>query len=202
MFKNNTFHLLRFAFVFLVVSFAFYSYIGIISPGGKMYSRFLENYANLPAWFTYLICQGAKGLLQAGGYEVYQRGWNNITIRGSRGVNIIWACLGFRVMSFWAAFIVAHVANWKYKLKWILVGISLITSINIIRIALIALANHLNWKAFKAVEPHLAFNLVSYIAIFLLMFWFIKKYKKHRIENQKGDTKKKKVLLLPYITKY
>lgn len=179
MFKSETFHLLRFAFVFLVLCFVFYSYIGIISPGGKTYIPFLEQYVNFPAWLTYFICKCAKGLLQFCGYHVYQKKLNNVTISGSRGVNIIWACLGFRVISFWAAFIAAHTAGWKYKLKWILLGVVLITGINILRIVFIALGLYYNWKAFNAIEPHFAFNIVSYIAIFGLMFWFIARYRKY-----------------------
>lgn len=180
MFKNQTFHILRFLIVFLALTFLCYCYIGIISPGGKTYSSSLDQYANFPAWLTYFICKCAKGLLELIGYNVYQKKPNNITIHGSRGVNIIWACLGFGVMSFWVAFVVAHYAKWLYKLKWVLAGIALITGINILRIALIALALHSDWKAFIAVEPHFAFNVVSYIAIILLAFWFTLQYKRHK----------------------
>ncbi len=178
MFKQSSFHILRFLFVFFVLKIGFIAYIGILSPGGKAYSPFLEHYVNVPAGFTYFICKCAIGLLKLGGYSVYQKAANNVTIHGSRGINIIWACLGFGVLSFWTAFITAHRATGKFKLKWIVIGIVLITGINIIRIALIALGLHHNWKAFNAIEPHFAFNVVTYIAIFILTAWFIARYKK------------------------
>ena len=181
--KGSSFNILRFLLVFFVLKFTFNAYIGILSPGGKVYSPFLQHYANLPAWFTYLICKCAKGLLQLGGYSVYQKAMNNVTISGSRGINIIWACLGFGVMSFWTAFVWAHTATRRYKCKWTVIGILLITGINIIRIALIALGFHHNWKAFNAIEPHFAFNVVSYIAIILLTAWFIIRYKKEHKNN-------------------
>ena len=193
MFKGSTFNILRFLFVFFILKLCLNAYIGILSPGGKAYSPFLQQYANVPAWFTYFICKCAKGLLQVMGYSVYQKALNNITIRGSRGINIIWACLGFGVMSFWTAFITAHTATWKYRLKWIMIGIFLITGINIIRIALIALGFHYNWKAFNAIEPHFAFNVVSYIAIFILTGWFIIKYKKAHKSSQYSGSKENNI---------
>ena len=189
MFKNHTFHILRFLLLFSGLTIAFYCYIGIVSPGGKTYSLFLDRYANFPAWLTYFICKSAKGLLQLIGYDVYQKKPNNVTITGGRGVNIIWACLGFGVMSFWVAFVAAHYAKWLYKLKWIFAGVALITGINILRIALIALALHHNWKAFMAIEPHLAFNVVSYIAIIALAVWFAFRYKRHEEIRSKNHNK-------------
>ena len=185
MFKNANFNIIRFLLVFSFLNAGFYSYIGIVSPGGETYNSFYDHYANFPAWLSYLICKGAKGLLELGGYDTYQRTLNTLAIEGSRGVTIIWACLGFGVMSFWVAFVTAHRADWKYKLKWAATGIFLITGLNIVRIALIALATHYNWKAFKAVEPHLAFNIASYILIFGLAIWFISAYNR-RIKIQKA----------------
>ncbi len=180
MFRKSSFNVILFLFVFFLLETAFTVYVGILSPGGKIYSPFLDRYANVPAWFTYFICKCAKALLQLSGYNVYQKALNNITITGSRGVNIIWACLGFGVMSFWTAFVISHSAGWKYKLKWVLTGLSIITGINIIRIALIALGLHHNWKVFNAIEPHFAFNVVCYIAIFSLTVWFVMQYKTYR----------------------
>lgn len=110
------------------------------------------------------------------GYDVYQKSANNVTIHGSHGVTIIWACLGFGVMSFWTAFVTAHKAGRQYKARWIATGIGFITAINVLRIALVALANHYNWKAFNAIEPHFAFTVVSYMAVISLALWFSKTY--------------------------
>lgn len=182
MFKNATFHIPKFVIVFLALTVFFYGYIGVISPGGKTYSPFLDKYANFPEWLTYFICKSAKAFLELLGYSVYQKKPNNVTIHGSRGVNIIWACLGLGVLSFWTAFVTAHRARWPYKLKWVLTGVVLITALNITRIALIALALHLNWKLFMSIELHLAFNIASYVLILALAFWFTVKYKRYQPE--------------------
>ena len=146
-----------------------------------MYSSLLNTYANFPACrLSHFICKCAKGFLQLLGYSVYQKKANNITIAGSRGINIIWACLGLGVMSFWVAFVTAHTASWSYKLKWAFIGVILITGINILRIALIALGFHHHWMAFTAIDIHSSFNIVSYIAILLLSLWFVMKYNKNK----------------------
>ncbi len=179
MFKSGTFNTFRFLLLFILLTTGFYTYIGIVSPGGKTYSPFLDRYANFPAWLTYFICKSAMFNLKLLGYSVYQKALNNVTITPGASVNIIWACLGFGVMSFWTAFVVSHKARWKYKVKWLFIGIGLITIINIIRIDLISLAYFHNWITFKSIDPHLSFNIVSYIAIFILTFWFIDRYKKY-----------------------
>lgn len=188
MFKNNTFSVLHFLIVFLLLTIAFYSYVGVVSPGGKAYSPFLDHYANFPAALSYFISKSAKSGLQLAGYDVYQKAPNNVTIRGSHGVTIIWACLGFGVMSFWLAFVWAHRAKLGYKIKWAAAGVCLITAINIIRIDSIALANYYRWKTYQFIEPHFAFTVVSYIAIFLLTVYFIRNYRKSGIRAAKVHT--------------
>ena len=187
MFKNQTFNVLQFVIVFALLTIFFYSYIGIISPGGKTYNAFLNRYADFPAWLTYFICKSAKKILEIFGYEVYQKKLNNVTITGGRGVNIIWACLGFGVMSFWVALVTAHRGTWMYKLKWSVIGVVSITAINILRIVLIALALHHNWRTFNAIEPHRAFNIVSYIVILFLAFWFTRRHKQDELKRNKNS---------------
>ncbi len=183
MFKNSNFHLLRFLIVFAVLTAGFYTYVGIVSPGGRYHSSFLENYLNIPAWVTYFISTSAKAILQVLGYDVFQYRPDNVTIRGSHGVTILWACLGFGVLSFWVAFVTAHRAGWKFLFKWSAWGIALITGLNIIRIALIALASFHHWEAFLKMDAHRSFNIVTYIAIFGLMWWFVEVYRKYAAGN-------------------
>ena len=155
-----------------------------------MYFPLLDHYFNVINWFTWLIAKAAVALLQLFGFNTYQRAPNNVTIVHSRGVTILWACLGFGVMSFWTAFVTAHKAAWQFKLKWSVAGAGIITALNIIRIALIAVANHYHWLIITSMEPHEAFNIVSYILLFGLLFWFIKKYKQYELINITGKNDK------------
>lgn len=181
--STSSFNILRFLLVYALLAGWFYCYVGITSPGGKAYSPFLNHYFNITSWLTWLIAKTSLGILKLSGFSVFQRTPNNVTITGSHGVTILWACLGFGVMSFWTAFVTAHKASWQYKLKWVVFGVIFITGINIIRITLIALANHYHWKAFQSVEPHFAFNVVTYIVLFAMIGWFMWKYKQEEIRT-------------------
>src|SRR4051812_26590864 len=70
--------------------------------------------------------------------------------------------------------------SWQYKLQWSIGGISIIIALNIIRITLIAVANHYHWLAVTQLEPHATFNVVSYIILFILIGWFVWRYKQHQ----------------------
>src|SRR5205085_10613536 len=112
-------------------------------------------------------------LLQVAGYSVQQTSVVNVTITGSRGVTIAWGCLGIGALSLWIAFITAHQCSFKYKLKWILPGIAIIFTLNILRIAMIALSNHYNWVYIRHFNAHSSFNLLTYAVIVLLMIFFV-----------------------------
>lgn len=182
-----SFSIPRFILVFILLAGSFYAYVGITSPGGKTYLPFLDHYFNLTEWLTWLIAKTALFILKLCGFAVYQRAPNNITIIGSRGVTILWACLGFGVMSFWTAFVVAHRAAWQFKFSWCLKGIVFITILNITRIILIAVANHYHWEHITSLEPHQTFNIASYILLFVLMAWFIRRYKQYEMEKALQD---------------
>jgi exosortase/archaeosortase family protein len=177
---QSTFDLTRFFVVFAVLSGCFYTYVGLTSPGGKTYSYFLDHYLNVPAWLTCLIAKISFLILKLIGFAVYQRTPNNVTISGSSGVTILWACLGFAVMSFWTAFVVAHKASRQFRIKWCIIGNVLITVLNITRIVLIALANYYHWKMITSLEPHTTFNIASYILLFALTGWFILYCEQHQ----------------------
>lgn len=174
-----TFNIFQFLIVYALLAGWFYCFVGITSPGGKIYSPFLDHYLNVTSWFTWLIAKISLLSLKLAGFAVYQQAPNNVTIAGSRGVTILWACLGFGVMSFWTAFVTAHKAAWQFKLKWCVAGIGIITVLNIVRIVLIAVANHYHWVEVTSLEPHETFNMGSYIILFGLIGWFVWRYKRY-----------------------
>src|SRR3954468_21490394 len=163
--SKYSFNILQFLVVYALLAGSFYFFVGITSPGGKTYSPFLDHNLNVTTWLTWFIAKTSLALLKLAGFTVCQRAPNNVTISGSRGVTILWACLGFGVMSFWTAFVTAHKGSWQYKLKWCIGGLSIIIALNIIRITLIAVANHYHWLAVTQLEPHATFNVVSYIIL-------------------------------------
>jgi len=162
--------------IFIVLLQGFYAYVGLTTGGGRIYSSFLGQYANFPFWLSAFVAKCAGVLLQVAGYPVHQNSPANITITGSRGVNIAWGCLGVGAISLWIAFVAAHRCKAKYKLKWILPGIAVIFVLNILRIMMIALSNHYNWAYIRHFNAHSSFNILTYGVIVLLMIVFVRNY--------------------------
>jgi len=177
--KKSDFNILLFLAIFIFLQEGFYLYVGLTTPGGKLAISFLGRYLNFPYWLTVSVTKSSKFVLEICGYRVQQADPSNIGIAGSRGVTIAWGCLGIGAMSLWLAFIVAHrYLLLSIKLKWIFTGLALIFMINIIRITMIALSNHYNWHYVRAFNAHNSFNMLTYLAIVIMMAVFVKKYKK------------------------
>ncbi len=177
--KSPYLFLIKFLLTFVALYLFFPFYRGLTGEGGKMYSSFLADHFNLVRGLTKLLIGFSKLLLQAFGYDVFQRNYHSLKIGASRGVIVNPSCLGWAVMSFWFAFVSANKGNWKYKLKWVLTGLSAIMVLNITRIALIALANHLNWSPVTSLDYHQTFNVASYGCIILLIFLYVRMQKKY-----------------------
>ena len=174
--KKTNFNIPLFLISFLVLYYGFYGLIGLTTPGGKIYSHFLHNYFNMPDWLTIVVVKASVLLLKITGYDVYQKSPINITIQGSRGVNVAWGCLGAGVMFLWFAFIIAHKAKLEYKLKWIFTGIVLIYLFNTLRIAGILLSFYYHWYYMQSFNAHTTFNNLTYIIVIILAIVFIRNY--------------------------
>ena len=176
--KKSNFSIVYFLFIFFILYYGFIIYVGLSTPGGKIYSSFLYSYLNIPDWMSMFVAKASTLLLKILGYDAYQKSAVNVSIHRSRGVTIAWGCIGMAVMFLWFAFIVAHRANFIYKLKWIAAGIILIFLFNIIRITSIVLSYFYNWTYIQSFNAHSTFNFITYIIVILLMGLFIFNYNK------------------------
>ena len=91
---------------------------------------------------------------------------------------MVYACLGYGVMSFWLAFVVANKGSIAKKIKWIFGGWLMIWIINIIRITLLMITiNEKSTMPFD-LDNHTFFNIGAYIAIFVLIYFYDRSLKK------------------------
>jgi exosortase/archaeosortase family protein len=165
-----------FLFAFLYLLFPFFR--GIVAPGGTFYSSFAQHYVNPVKGLTSFITSGARVVLEMLNYETLQRNYSTLRIASSRGIVVSASCLGWGVMSFWAAFVVANKGDWQHKLKWLVIGISSILLLNILRISMVALGNHFSWDTIIN-DHHLIFTILSYSLVILMILWFITVQNKH-----------------------
>jgi exosortase/archaeosortase family protein len=166
---------------------------GLVGKGGRFYSPFIFDHLNFIHAFSSFLTNSAYYLLEIIGYNSVMNNFHTLRIENSRGVVVNPSCLGWGVMSFWIAFVSANTGTFRRKLKWIAVGLAAILSLNIFRIALIALANHHQWDAVTSLDHHTSFNIASYSCIFLLLYIFIKNQK--QIESSYYTPARSKIVI-------
>ena len=144
--------------------------IGLSAPGG-LYSPFVDHYLDIIAWLRASLLWGTKSILALFGISTYYFNAFVLKKTGGSGIEIIYSCIGYGVMSFWIAFIYANEGGIKQKMKWITGGLLLIWGINIMRLALVLVAANGNFK-FPFFDHHTWFNIAAYLAIFMMIFYY------------------------------
>ena len=174
--KTFLLYLLKFAAAFCICYFGTIAVIGL-SAGGNYYSKFVDQYFDYISWLRSSLLHGSKWLLSLLGYETWLADRYLLKLKGGGGARIVYSCIGYGVMSFWIAFIFANKGTWLKKIKWILGGLFLIWCINILRICLVLVATNKRWGIPLGFDHHTWFNIVAYILIFVLIYFFDKSNK-------------------------
>lgn len=172
---------LKLLLIYAVLDYGTTFFIGISSPGGKYYFKWLDQYLNYVTWLRNTILFGSKGLMVLLGYEADIITAYVIKIRNGASVQLVYSCLGYGVLSFWTAFVVANNGEIRFKIKWILIGFVVIIFSNIVRICTLLIANQNKWFKPFSLDHHTTYNIISYILIIILMFTFLK------YQNKKTD---------------
>jgi exosortase/archaeosortase family protein len=167
--------------VFLICYYGALFLTGITVPGGT-YSSFVEKYFNIASWLRSSLILGAKAFLSILGTETIRVDDYVLKAVGGRGVRIVYSCLGFGVMSFWFAYIVANIASLKKKAVWVFGGLLFLWILNVVRISLVLLAGNKGWHFPFGWDHHTWFNIVAYMAIFAMIYFFEKSLKKDFIQ--------------------
>lgn len=170
---------IKFIACFALLYFGTAAFIGLAAPG-NYYLPFLDKYLNYVAWLRSSLLFGVKSLVGLMGIESFVKDIYTLRVSGGRGVHVGFDCLGYGVLSFWAAFIFANSGRMSQKIKWLLGGFLLVWILNVTRISLvlISLTNH--WPPFLSLDHHTLFNIAAYTAIFIMMYFFDKSQRKYR----------------------
>ena len=161
----------KFLGIFCILYFGTTAIIGLTVPGGY-YSPFVANYLDYPSLLRRSLMNGTRLLAGLFGFNTYLRDAYHIYIFNGRGVHLVYGCLGYGLLSFWIAFIVANRGNFIKKTKWIMTGCFFIWFINVIRLSLVLIATNQNWNMSINLEHHTVFNIVVYILIFFMIWVF------------------------------
>lgn len=95
-----------------------------------------------------------------------------LVLQSGEGVRMVYSCIGYGVMSFWAAFVLANRGRWKKKVLWILCGWLALWFINVLRMAFLLLAAKKQWVVPFGWDHHTWFNIAAYALIFALIYFY------------------------------
>ncbi len=162
--------------VFVLCYFGTQLIIGLAAPGGN-YSPFVANYLNYTDLLRDALLRSTQSLLSLFHMPAHRSG--NYILRGEngRGIKMVYACLGYGVMSFWVAYTTATSAPVKQKIVWLFAGLILLYAINVCRLALVLASTQKNWSFPFGIGHHTWFNIAAYSLIFLMMYFFEKNIK-------------------------
>ena len=171
--KDKTFltYLLKFLLTFCILYYGTKAMIGITTPGGY-YFAFAAKYFDYISGFRRLLLNGSKIVLQAIGYDVYLKDSYSIKMVNGRGVQVVYSCLGYGVISFWMAFIFANNTSCKKMLQWMMGGVLVICLLNIFRISLMLISVNKHWPSLFNLDNHTWFNIVLYCVLFVMIYLF------------------------------
>ena len=145
---------------------------------GNYYSAFVDHYLDYPSALRQSLLQGSVVFLKLIGYNTVITDAYHLQLINGRWVQLVYACLGIGVMSFWLAFVLANKGRIVKKMIWVLLGLICIWLINVFRISLVLLANNNHAKMPFGLDNHTFFNILAYGAVFLLMFLYDRSFGK------------------------
>ena len=172
--KADSKRFLRFIIIFAAVFAGLYFGIkileGLAVPGGN-YSPFVDKYLDIASWIRSSLIVSVKFIMSLEGYETYRPNEYLLTVVNGKGISIVYSCLGFGVMSFWAAFALAAEGTKKSRLIWLLIGLGSLWLLNVLRIALVMIAANKGWRFPFGWDHHTWFNIIAYAFIFIMIYF-------------------------------
>lgn len=173
----------RFVIIFLVLFAAFYFFniffFGITSSGNN-YSAFLDKHLNYIQGLRWMLLHASAQILNWFGYTSLTNEYELLVV-GHGTLQVVYSCLGFGVMSFFAAFVIAYPKKLKPKLFFLFGGLLVIQFLNILRFVLLALF----WdkRGGHIIDHHTIFNIIIYILIGISIYFWVKHDDKKRPER-------------------
>ncbi len=164
-------YVIKFAIAFCLLYFGTLAVIGLSAPEGY-YSAFIAGYLNYIDWLRMSLLHASKIFLSFFNYPSQITGQYILQLQEGAAIQMVYKCVGYGVMSFWGAFIIANKGNWLKKVKWIAIGWLAIWCINVLRITFLLIALSKHWEIPLGLDHHTWFNIAAYILIFVLIYFY------------------------------
>ncbi len=177
--KNEGFlFIIKFLCMFILLYYFNLFFISITARKSNALYLFLKLHLDYIDWLRYSILKVSEVICKIVGIKCHLEGDFVIKLDSKLGgLKMVYKCIGYGVMSFWIAFVVANKTRFINKIVWIIIGCTSIWLINCFRVVLLlaALENRLPISRF--LDHHTLFNIFAYGLIFLLIYVFIKREK-------------------------
>ena len=170
-------YLLKFGGFFCLFYFGTLLIIALSSKE-NLYSPFVARYLDYvrPLRTSVLWC--SDQLLRAFHYSTDRSDEFTLGLKEGQSVRMVYSCVGYGVLSFWAAFVFANQGSFLKKASWIFSGWALLWVLNVLRIFFLILAINQNPMISFAIDHHTIFNAVAYGFIFLLIYFYARTEKR------------------------
>lgn len=169
------------SFIFLLIGlyllFYYFTLFWIgVTAKGHLYWPFAEEHLNYIQIFRYFLLNSAAAVCNLFGYQATVIGEYRLRITGGSGIRLVYSCLGYGVMSFYAAFVLAWPTK-SLKEKWMPLfgGLLLIVFLNILRLALLPIIYTENPAAKDfPIDHHDVFNGILYLVVMVILYRWTK----------------------------
>ena len=147
----------------------------VMSEGSRFHNAYIAEHFNYIQWLkSSLIILGTWVIKLFGFYAIHNE-MDVLVINGPH-LRINYSCIGLGVMSFFTAFVIAFPAKLKPKIKLFIIGTIMIYILNVLRIAgLGVLLGFFQSQRDNFTYHHEVFNIIVYLCIFALLYFWIKK---------------------------
>ena len=176
LFKSEGFlFIIKFLSLFALLYYFCIVFISITFRASNPFYLFLRDYLNYIDWMRYSVLRTSEFFCKLIGVESYIEDRIIIHVSNSpKKLHMGYDCIGYGVISFWAAFVIANKTKFSKKVYWLIGGCIIIWFINCIRVAFLLTALRNNWPISKYIDHHTTFNIISYILILALIFTYIR----------------------------
>jgi exosortase/archaeosortase family protein len=159
--------IIKFLLLFLILYGFNILYIGLTTPDGIYVTR-LQQHANYIQQWRAFTLQTTASILDVLGFRTKVTDLS-LRVIGFGGFKLVYSCLGYGMMSFFAAFVISYPKRLASKLYMLIAGLMIIQAANIARLLLISIF----WKPrFKDswIDHHTMFNVSIYLIVIIILY--------------------------------
>lgn len=147
------------------------AFIGVTAKGG-IYIPFLDEHLNYINWWRQFTIESTATVLRWFDYIVYTNKYQ-LKVIGKYGFTMVYSCLGYGVMSVFAAFVITFPGRIKARFGFLVLGLVIIQLLNTLRLVLLSL--YWNRKdPLVNMDHHDLFNIVVYAVLIILVYIWLK----------------------------